>query len=330
MVSWSDLSSAIHKNTHATFCIPHITLRANTCPVPNIVRHTVSLAPPAPPAPVPVTAPPAPAPAPAPAPTPAPAPRTIPPSPKKSSSPSNTISIDTKVDALPFHVKIPKAGKTCIDPIVLGIEHIDPLYLSAPRLTKHQMDIAEAQRLEAMMSDVYSKESGRSRGWTKSGLEHMLKARCASGGDIKELERARVSFPWKLIRDDKQASAFMDFICICKQIRVAVWDMDAKIVALYPAADPVAVKKDSYPLYQVNIQGEQMFGSQDLLKLCDSNKFVLMPPLSVLKSLSGLTLEELGKVATQLGMPAGAEGNKAERVAAIASYKVRARLLSTS
>jgi hypothetical protein len=257
--------------------------------------------------------------------------------------PSNTIHIEkvsipvtpapvpVKRTVEPEKAKLPRSSKTCIDPIVLGIEHIDPLYLSAPRLTKHQMDITEAQRLEAIMNDVYVKESGRSRGWTKSGLEQMLKARCASGGDIKELERARVSFPWKLIRDDKLASAFMDFVCVCKQIRVAVWDNDAKIVALYPAADPTAAKKETYPLYHVNTQGEQMFGlsgssaSQDLINLCDSNKYVLMPPLSVMKSLSSLTLEELGNVAKQLGMPS-VEGNKAERVAAIASYKVRARL----
>jgi hypothetical protein len=251
--------------------------------------------------------------------------------------PSNTIHMEKPpavVKVVPIEhtdestgSKLPRSSKTSIDPIVLGIEHIDPLYLSAPRLTKHQMDIAEAQRLEAMMNDVYAKESGRSRGWTKSGLEQMLKARCASGGDIKELERARVSFPWKLIRDDKLASAFMDFICVCKQIRVAVWDIDAKIVALYPAADPTSSKKDTYPLYHVNTQGQQMFGSQDLLNLCDSNKFVLMPPLSVMKSLSGLTLDELGNVAKQLGIPS-IEGNKAERVAAIASYKVRSRLRS--
>jgi hypothetical protein len=188
------------------------------------------------------------------------------------------------------------------------------------------MEITEAQRLEALMNEVYSKESGRSRGWTKTGLEQMLKARCASGGNIKELERARVSFPWKLIRDDKLASAFLDFVCVCKQIRVAVWDTEAKIVALYPAADPVSKPAATYSVYHVNFNGELMFGSSDLIKLCDSNKFVLMPPLSVLKSLSGLTLDELANVASQLGMSA-VEGNKAERVAAIASFKVRSRII---
>jgi hypothetical protein len=305
MVSWSDLSSAIRTNPRATFCVPHMSLRVDTCDIPNTVSSAVATVHVALPAHKPVSSPKPKAPV------------------VESERPTNVIRLEDEPAMRP--ASIPRSSKHCIDPIVLGIEHTDPLYLSAPRLTKHQMDIAEAQRLEAMMNEVYTKESGRSRGWTKAGLETMIKARCASGGDIKELERARVSFPWKLIRDDKLASAFMDFVCVCKQIRVAVWDTDAKIVALYPAADPTCAKKETYPLYHVNTQGEQMFGSQDLVKLCDSNKYVLMPPLSVLKSLSGLTLDELAHVATQLGMT-GVEGNKAERVAAIASFKVRSRL----
>jgi hypothetical protein len=240
------------------------------------------------------------------------------------------VTVQTKPTPTPTPTignELPRVSKTTVDPVVIGMEHSEPLYNSAPRLTKHQMEITEAQRLEAMMNEVYAKESGRSRGWTKTGLEQMLKARCASGGDIKELERARVSFPWKLIRDDKLASAFLDFVCVCKQIRVAVWDTESKIVALYPAADPVSkpVGK-TYPLHHVNFNGELMFGGgSDLIKICDSNKFVLMPPLSVLKSLSGLTLDELANIASQLGM-SGVEGNKAERVAAIASFKVRSRI----
>lgn len=323
MVSWSDLAGVIQKNTSVTFNVPHITLQTDRSTIPNVTAAAAGkelvLKPPS-------------------AVTSKSQQTEAPP-------PSNTITV-SEVAPVPLVTKpapvlpvtkpasavkekeytgVPRVSKMVVDPIVIGMEHSEPLYNSAPRLTKHQMEITEAQRLEALMNEVYSKESGRSRGWTKTGLEQMLKARCASGGDIKELERARVSFPWKLIRDDKLASAFLDFVCICKQIRVAVWDTDAKIVALYPAADPVSKPGATYPLYHVNFNGELMFGSSDLIKLCDSNKFVLMPPLSVLKSLSGLTLDELANVASQLGM-AGVEGNKAERVAAIASFKVRSRI----
>ena len=309
MVSWSDLAGAIQKNTSVTFNVQHITLQTDRSTIPNVTAPAT------------------------------PVPTVLAPKPPTPLAPSNTIAILAEAPSVPVvavakpastvkekeSTGIPRVSKTVVDPVVIGMENTEPLYNSAPRLTKHQMEITEAQRLEAMMNEVYSKESGRSRGWTKTGLEQMLKARCASGGDIKELERARVSFPWKLIRDDKLASAFLDFVCVCKQIRVAVWDTDAKIVALYPAADPVSKSARTYPLYHVNFNGELMFGSLDLIKLCDSNKFVLMPPLSVLKSLSGLTLDELANVASQLGMSA-VEGNKAERVAAIASFKVRSRI----
>jgi hypothetical protein len=305
MVSWSDLADAIQKNAHVTFCVPHITLHADRCSVPVIAG----------PSNVVIT---------------------------ESARPSSGDEGGGSVAAIvaPPEPKnpmnpikegetssIPRASKINIDPVVLGIEHVDPLYASAPRLTKHQMEITEAQRIEGMLSDVYTKESGRSRGWTKGGLEQMLKPRCASGGDVRELDRARVAFPWKLVRDDKQASAFLDFLCVCKRIRVAVWDTDAKIVVLYPAADTAAAATaPPPPLYHVSIAGDLMYGAQDLVKTCDSNKFVLMPPLSVLKSLSGLTMDELASVATQLSMSGGVTGNKAERVAAIAAFKVRSRL----
>lgn len=321
MVSWSDLASVIQKNTYVTFNVPHITLQTDVCTIPVVTTAADVATKPVIPTPKPrnVIVAARIEPAAAPTPTPAPAPVV---------NPSvATVAVTAKPKPAPAGAELPRVSKTTVDPVVIGMEHSEPLYNSAPRLTKHQMEITEAQRLEAMMNEVYAKESGRSRGWTKTGLEQMLKARCASGGDIKELERARVSFPWKLIRDDKLASAFLDFVCVCKQIRVAVWDTESKIVALYPAADPVSkpVGK-TYPLYHVNFNGELMFGGgSDLIKICDSNKFVLMPPLSVLKSLSGLTLDELANIASQLGM-SGVEGNKAERVAAIASFKVRSRI----
>jgi hypothetical protein len=334
MVSWSDLSNAIHKNTSVTFNVPHITLQTDVCKIlvvtesvlpsvskykhiplgcaeleTEVTRLTPSNVIRTDEHPVSITL------------SPVLKVRQVEAAPSAVSKPLPSVTAKTETASM----SIPRVSKTTVDPVVIGMEQIEPLYNSAPRLTKHQMEITEAQRLEALMNEVYAKESGRSRGWTKTGLEQMLKARCASGGDIKELERARVSFPWKLIRDDKLASAFLDFVCICKQIRVAVWDTESKIVALYPAADPVAKPAGKiYPLYHVSLNGELMFGGSDLIKLCDTNKFVLMPPLSVLKSLSGLTLDELANVATQLGM-SGVEGNKAERVAKIASYKVRSR-----
>ena len=225
----------------------------------------------------------------------------------------------------------PHVQKHTIDPIVLGIEHTEPLYIGASAQMKHTMECEEAQRVEGILNDVYKSQGGRSRGWTKTGLEFFLKSRCAMGGDLYKLKHAKQTFLWTVVSEDKPTSAFLDFMCVAKKLRLAIWDTDRKIVMMYPAADWSGDMDATYPLYHVTIHGNPMYGMQsyeELLQFCDSEQYALMPPLSVMNSLSHLTNAELGSVAEKLGMPDALNGSKSERVAAIASYKLRSRLLS--
>jgi hypothetical protein len=217
--------------------------------------------------------------------------------------------------------------KHAIDPITIGIELVEPLYLTAPYRSRNKMECEEGQRIEALVNDLYKSQGGRSRGWTKVGLDAMLKPRCASGGDLKELDRAKKAFLWPLVVDDKPTGAFLDFLCVAKGIRLAVWFDETKQVVLYPAADrPDA--ESTPPLYHVTAQGIPQLGLRtcsEFLAYCDSNNFVVMPPNSVLHSLEGLTLPDLESVGTKLGMT-DLVGTKATRVAKIAVYKLRQRL----
>lgn len=225
----------------------------------------------------------------------------------------------------------PKTMKYEVDPIVIGIEHQECLYDSAPNVIKKQMECAEAQRIELVMDSLYKSQGGRSRGWTKAGLETLLKPRCASGGTIRELDIAKRAFPWPIIDHDKLASAFLDFLCVAKKIRVAVWYVDEKRVLVYPAADQMDLTEDAavaYPLYHVNSAGKPRSGFKsvkEFLKFCKDNNYTVLPPTSVMSALSGLTLTELASVGTKLGM-ASVEGSKTERVAKIATYKLLSRL----
>lgn len=227
-------------------------------------------------------------------------------------------------------VNEPRTMKYEVDPIILGIENYECLYDCAPNVAKKQMECAEAQRIELLLDPLYKSQGGRSRGWTKGGLETLLKPRCASGGNIRELDTAKRAFPWPIIDHDKLASAFLDFLCVAKKIRVAVWYVEEKRVLLYPAADQMELTEDrpSYPLYHVNSAGKPRGGFKSIkefLKFCKDNTYTLLPPTSVMSSLSGLTLTELGSVATKLGMTA-LDGSKTERVAKIATFKLMARL----
>jgi hypothetical protein len=224
----------------------------------------------------------------------------------------------------------PRTSRTIIDPLVLGIEENDPLYKDAPKHSKHQMETEAALYLEKILPDLYKSQGGRARGWTKSGLETMIKPRCASGGNTKELDRVKAAFIWQLATSDKATSAFLDFLCVAKQIRVAIWYTEEKRIVLYPAADYVGIEPNSkYPLYHVTCKGELRHGLnsyKDLIQFCDRDGWILLPPLSIQHTLSGLTLAELESVGKKLGM-ATVEGSKTERVAAVAVYKLRQRLL---
>ena len=254
--------------------------------------------------------------------------------------PTAVTVMSPKLPVVPVPVPVPAAvhvptahepltTKRMIDPIVLGIERRDPLYVSASPRTRHLMECEEAQRVEGQLNDLYSTQGGRSRGWTKVGLEGMIKPRCASGGDHRELDSAKKGFPWQLIGDDKVISAFLDFVCVSKAIRLAVWFADTKIIQVYPAADNLALVTTgtALPLYNVTCKGEVRIGSEnckDLYSMAEG--YTIMPPLSVMKSLSSLSLSELKSVSEKLGMPE-LDGNKSERVAKIAAYKLKQRLL---
>jgi hypothetical protein len=256
---------------------------------------------------------------------PAPAPRPLTP-PAPAPAPPRPVAEKRTVEA-------PIPSKQTIDPIVLGIEETEPLYVGAPHATRHMIEIEAAQKVEAQLDTLYKTCSGRSRGWTKVGLEAMIKPRCASGGDLKEIDRAKKAFHWPLAHDDKCMSAFLDFVCCARRIRCIILNSETKTAYLYPAADihDDDTKDKAYPMYCVDTKGHQMFGiktAKELLTFIDKERWSLMPPASVTHTLSGLKLDELESVGKRLGMTE-VDGKKTERIAAIAGFKTRKRLVDS-
>ena len=222
------------------------------------------------------------------------------------------------------------SNKNIIDPVVLGIELEEPLYVGAPHSTQKSIETAAAQKLEGQLDTLYKNCCGRSRGWTKVGIEAMLKPRCASGGDLKELDRAKKAFIWSLATDDKPLSAFLDFVCAARRIRCVIMNSEKKTAHLYPAADRLDDdgKALSYPMYFVDDSGHKingLSGAAELLEFIEKMGWTLLPPESVVHTLSGLKLDELESVGLKLGMTV-VEGKKCERITAIASFKTMKRL----
>lgn len=306
MVSWSDISESIRCNGRNTYCVPSITVTAcggyerfplrGKAEVRAVVRAPEQEAPvksdalPSPPPPPVVSA--------------------------------------LKEKESPRRITI-RVLKKLLDPIALGIEHRDALYDGAPHTTRARMECEEAELMEKRLDELYKSEGGRSRGWTKTGIDRFIKPRCASGGDIRALDRVKCGFAWNLLREDKPLSAFLDFLCLAKGIRVAVWFQETKHIIIYPAADKYGSSATEYPLYHMDSTGNVIHSGlhtcADLGTYANVEGFTLLPPASVIHSLSGLTLGELSSVATGLGI-GSLEGTKLERVATIATFKLKQRL----
>jgi len=227
----------------------------------------------------------------------------------------------------PLEPKRPLDNK---DPISLGMNLRDSLYCMASHAMKQRMECEEAQRLESIMRSIYQSQGGRARGWTLSGLESYLKPRCASGGDINALKRAKSPFLWDQVLEDKNTSAFLDFICVAQRIRIAIWSDADKSVTVFPAADS---SEETFttpvPLFHVYSNGSvksDPIDSKALVSLCASIGYAYLPPPSVMKSLAHLNVEDLQSLADKLGLR-DLTGSKAQRVVSIAVWKLKQRLL---
>ena len=308
MVSWTEVSGLFATNPHISFHVKplsmnEVPLECDIFPMVSVVREDV----------------PAPAPAPAPALAPALAPAQEP-ALVLAAEPASTASR-----------KVLKLSKQTLDPIILGMDHADILYKDAPKMMKKEMEQTEARRIEGILSSLYTSQSGRSRGWSKALLETMIKPRCSSGGDLYELKQAKSVFVWQVVSSDKATSAVLDFLCVAKQIRVAIWSEESRRIVVFPAAEYVGddARVGDWPLYNVSDTGHTiLFGpmtSRELVTMAEKDSWTLLPPYSVIHSLEKLTLAELASVGTRLGM-AEVVGSKVERIAALASYKLKSRL----
>jgi hypothetical protein len=132
------------------------------------------------------------------------------------------------------------------------------------------------------------------------------------------------------VLEDKNTSAFLDFICVAQRIRIAIWSDADKSVTVFPAADS---SEETFttpvPLFHVYSNGSvksDPIDSKALVSLCASIGYAYLPPPSVMKSLAHLNVEDLQSLADKLGLR-DLTGSKAQRVVSIAVWKLKQRLL---
>jgi len=210
---------------------------------------------------------------------------------------------------------------------LLSIGILDPLYKGAPRNTARDIERDEAIRLEALIPILYGKEGGRSRGWTKKLLETHLRVRAAVGGDLFELQKAKLGINGNNLFTCKETSALFDFLCLAKGIRCIVWK-DPLHFGFWPAADRAILLKEPVLIHVcVNELGELRFTNgydtiEELFAWVDRTPDVgWTPALSCLSILSTHTLDELKIAADAIGL--AVTGKKSEQIVQIAAARRR-------
>jgi hypothetical protein len=186
---------------------------------------------------------------------------------------------------------------------------------------RQTIECEEARTLESQIDTLYKSESGRSRGWTKAALEAYILPRAAAGLAVGPKD----AFDWSAVATDKKAAAVLDFVCIAKNIRLAVWHEASREIAVWPAADrSKSTTSSPIPLYHVEEDGR--FKHTGPLEI--PTGWSLRSPPAFEHSLEKLTLSELDTVAAGVGLT-GLTGKKADRVKAIGAARIQQRLFQT-
>lgn len=102
----------------------------------------------------------------------------------------------------------------------------DPLYRTATESAQRLMEKEEAAALLHASESEWKRLGGRVRGWVKGHLEEDLRERSA-GGDPK-------ADAWSSLRDTKRAANLVDYVCMVRGLRVALWWPESKTATVFP------------------------------------------------------------------------------------------------
>jgi hypothetical protein len=115
---------------------------------------------------------------------------------------------------------------TVKDPVALSLWVRDPLYRVAAPAIRRSMEMEEAAFLLHSSETAWKQHNGRVRSWVRKHLEEDLRLRAGGGDPAPDA--------WEAIRTTKRAALLLDYICIMRGIRVALWWPDHKAVTVIP------------------------------------------------------------------------------------------------
>ena len=110
------------------------------------------------------------------------------------------------------------------DAVSLALWIRDPLFRTATPSVRRAMEKEEAAFLLHSSESAWKGRGGKARGWVRKHLEEDLRNRSA-GGD-PEVDA------WDQVRTVKRKAQLLDYICVMRSMRVALWWPDHKSVTM--------------------------------------------------------------------------------------------------
>lgn len=109
--------------------------------------------------------------------------------------------------------------------VALALWVHDPLYRTATPAVQCAMEADETTSLLTGCDAAWRAHGGRARGWVRKHLEEEL--------------RGHAEFTWASMRTSRRRAHLLDYICVVKNIRVALWWPDHKSMTVFPVAGGV-------------------------------------------------------------------------------------------
>jgi hypothetical protein len=141
---------------------------------------------------------------------------------------------------------------TVSDAVSFALWIREPLYRTATPSVRRAMESEEATTLLNASEAAWKEKGGRVRGWVRKHLDEDLRQR--SGG-VDPVPDA-----WENVRTARRAAQLLDYVCVMRELRLALWWPEHKIVSVFPAAGGVPA---GTPVVQINcLSGRVLMGPQ--------------------------------------------------------------------
>ena len=147
---------------------------------------------------------------------------------------------------------------TVTDVVSFSLWISDTMYQSATASVRRVMETEEATVLLNGMEEAWKTLNGKARGWVRKHLEEDLRARSAGADPSTD--------SWETLRTVKRAAQLADYICVVRNIRLALWWPTASSVSVLPLS---GVSTDK--IVQLNCEsGHVLVGSDGSFRIAAS------------------------------------------------------------